>query len=163
MYFLCNHSSGGKYAGNMVWRQVQESAVGAFYTDMKNVLLSKYEDRWARPHAVVFRTTCSDFYLPFWPADLDQLQHIAHIGGKSRVKEERGSPPPSQLTTRQSFETQWYEADPKITSDNLALSCHVLKRLIRNFWGTWLHLDASHSSHIFSLLLPYFSLDRLRT
>lgn len=66
-------------------------------------------------------------------------------------------------TARQPFETQRYKPDPQITFDNLVLSCYVLKRLIRNFWRTWLHLDASHSSHIFSLLLPYFSLDSLCT
>lgn len=74
---------------------------------MKNVLLSKYEDKWAQPRAVVLHTTCSDSYLSFWPAGLDRLQCIVHmvlglVGGRVEEKEERGSPLPSQLRPQDS-------------------------------------------------------------
>lgn len=80
----------------MVCGEVQESAVGVFFfsPDMKNVLLSKYEDKWAWPRAVVLYTTCSDSYLSCWPAGLDRLQCMVHTRGW-REKEERCSPLPS--------------------------------------------------------------------
>ena len=70
---------------------------------MKNVLLSKYEDKWARPRAVVLHTTCSDSYLSLWPAGLDRLQCIVHMGGEEAEEEAtRGSPLPSWLKPQDS-------------------------------------------------------------
>lgn len=40
--------------------------------DKKNVVWAKYEDKWAEPRAALLHTTCSGFYLSFWPAGLDQ-------------------------------------------------------------------------------------------
>ena len=108
--------------------------------------------------------TCSStsYYLlwflsVFLASRLGSITVHSAYGGWGRRK--RGMGLTSSITAqtaRQPFETQWYKADPRITPDNLALSCHVLKRLIRNFWGTALYLDASHSSHIFFSGAPLF-------
>lgn len=39
-----------------IWSQVQKTEVGVFFRDMKDLLLSKYEDKWAREHAEVLQT-----------------------------------------------------------------------------------------------------------
>lgn len=54
------------------------------------------------------------------------------VGGVE--EEERGSPLPSQLRPQDSpLKPNDTRQTPKIMADNLALSCLVLKRLIRNF------------------------------
>lgn len=79
-----------------------------FSPNMKNVLLSKYEDKWPQPHAVVLHTTCSDSYLSFWPASLDRLQCIVHMGRGEWGRRRRTGLTSSitAQTARQPFETQ---------------------------------------------------------
>lgn len=71
---------------------------------MKNVLLSKYEDKWAGPRAAMLHSTCSDSYLSPRPAGLDRLQCIVHMGRWSGGVEEGelSSPLPSRLRARDS-------------------------------------------------------------
>ncbi len=76
-----------------MWRILRRCS-GSFFPNMKNGLLSKYEDKWVRPRAVVLHTTCSHFYPSLRPASLDRLQCKENLGGK-KEKEERSSPLPS--------------------------------------------------------------------
>lgn len=81
--------------------------------------------------------------------------HCTYAGDRGR-----GMGRTSSITVqaaRQPFETQWYKADLWIKADNLALSWHVLKCLIYNFWETGLHFGCIlFISYLFFSVAPLF-------
>lgn len=151
LFFLINsicldyqysHSWGGESAGNMVCVKVQERLL----PDKKNVVLSKYEDKWAQPRAALLYTTCSDSYLSFWPAGLDLLQCIVHMAGRElEAKDEWGSPLPSWLKQQDSplkLNDAMLTSESWLTS-RLILSCFKTpdSQLLRNLVGRILFIS----------------------
>lgn len=116
--------------------------------DKKNVLLAKNEDKWLWPHAVVLYTTCTEPCLSLSPSRSWNDYRVCPYGERKRLGLT------SSITTPTTRQQVRYKTEPQIWSDNLALTCHVFKRLNSNFWRMAHHLDGSDSSHAAPLFFP---------